>query len=206
MYCVCFVKMLLYGQERYVMTMVEKLAAALQKHNLISVELVPWFLYGLNRMLLSVLTHFVLFLLGWLICGFASTTTFLVGFNLLRRSIGGWHAKTPITCLCCSVLQITFVLGVLYPLFMSILYLAIVGTLVSSAICIVLLAPMPPEKLHVTPQELTAMRHMARKTLSAEMVVVFFFLAFGLTALALSTSLGIGCAAFSLWIANIKKK
>lgn len=123
-----------------------------------------------------------------------------------RKYVGGWHASTPLRCLCCSILQVFLCLGVLYPVCMQMPYVTIMGISFLSGMSVIALAPLPPQKMHITTKEFTVLKKLARKVLVVETLLVCVLLPFRLTAFSLLVSLGMGCAAFSLWIAKPKKR
>lgn len=188
------------------MNILKQATSYLQQNGLITAELAPWFSYGLSRTLLSAVTYSVLLLLGWFLCGFLQTLVYLIAFASLRKYVGGWHASTPLRCLCCSILQVFLCLGVLYPVCMQMPYVTIMGISFLSGMSVIALAPLPPQKMHITTKEFTVLKKLARKVLVVETLLVCVLLPFRLTAFSLLVSLGMGCAAFSLWIAKPKKR
>lgn len=184
----------------------DKVAAYLVDKNLISKELAPWLTYAVYRFLLSAASYTALFLLGWLCAGATAAFLFLLSFTVLRRYIGGYHAGSPVKCIIISCSVEAFVLLFLLPIFSNFPYIFAFVLSLAAAVSIFILAPLPPKNLHETESERQALKKFSRIFTVITLCVCLLFLLFKLPSMGLCISLGMFCAAFTLWIEKIKLK
>lgn len=131
----------------------ESLADIFCNRGWIKEELQPWCIYALEKWLM-VLLFFSIVLLWTLLSGlYVETTAFLIPFYLLRRRMGGYHAKRAYTCFFISisvVIIVSLFIGTwLLPFPIWIIIIAD-STVVGTAI---ILRPAYPLQAHFTTSE-----------------------------------------------------
>lgn len=184
----------------------DKVATYLLKKKLISEELAPWLTYALYRFVLSAVSYTILFTLGWLFAGAVAAFVFLLSYTVLRRYIGGYHAGSPVLCITISVLSEAVVLLVLLPFCTRFATIYSVALSFAALISVIILAPLPPKNLHATIKEKQALKKFSRIFVIVEFACCLLFLLLKMPQISLCISMGMFCAAFTLWIEKIKTK
>lgn len=134
----------------------------LQKHY-IEPDQAEWFQYGLTRRMMGCLTFFLLLSVGAIFTGWIGSFLYVYTFRFLRTRTGGYHAKTPHGCLLTSLATMFATLTLAKNLHSSLL----VGTvLFAAALGIFVLAPANNSSLHLTADEIAAIRPRARLRLA----------------------------------------
>lgn len=158
----------------------------------------PWFRYGLEKRILSTLCMALLSALAAFISDIPTAVSFLLGFQLLREKISGFHAKTPAGCLCMSVLTELLFFGWLYPRFC--LAGMFLGNLLSTAV-IFILAPYNHPDMHLSEDEIQALRSSGRILAISIMLIALVCGIAGLRSIACGLTIAVTMAAFLLCIA-----
>lgn len=139
----------------------------LQKHY-IEPDQAEWFQYGLTRRMIGFLTFLLLLPVGAILVGWIGSFLYLYTFRFMRTRTGGYHAKTPHGCLLTSLGTMFAALTLAKKLHSPFL----VGTvLFASALCIFVLAPANNASLHLTTNEITAIRPRARLRLACVVLI-----------------------------------
>lgn len=185
------------------MKQIERMTQYFLRRGMITQELAPWLAYALQHFCFSAVSYTLLFTWGALFLGALPTAAFLLAFSWLRRYIGGWHAASPLRCCFFSLLHESVCLLVLYPLFLQrpVLFSAMLCALGGAGV--LRWAPLPPKGLHESGAERAALKKSSRRTLFFELLLVAALALFRFYSLALCAALGVGCAAFLLWIARL---
>lgn len=121
----------------------------------ITSEQVQWFQYGLVRRMMGFVTFVILLFPGTLMVGFPGAFLYVFVFRFLRTRAGGYHAKTSGGCFLASfttmVIALSFA-GLVTSHWVSSAVLAV------SAFLIFCLAPANNANLHLSAEELAAIR------------------------------------------------
>lgn len=114
-----------------------------------------WFNYGLVRRMMGCLTFLVLLPVGAALAGWGGSFLYMYTFRFLRTRTGGFHAKTPKGCLATSLSTMIIALSLANFITESNLGGII---LIGSSILIFILAPANNAFLHLTTNEIDALR------------------------------------------------
>ena len=128
-------------------------AFCLQKHY-IEPDQIAWLQYGLMRRLMGMVTFLLLLPVGAFFDGWGSTFLFLLVFRFIRMQTGGYHAKTPAGCLLGS----TFTMIVSLEFAKRLHPVSNLICLAAASILILRLAPANNAALHLSEDELVAVR------------------------------------------------
>lgn len=139
----------------------------LQKHY-IEPDQAEWFQYGLIRRMIGSLTFLLLLPIGAIFVGWIGSFLYLYSFRFLRTRTGGYHAKTPHGCLLTSLgtmfAALTLAKKLHSPLFIG-------AALFAAALCIFALAPANNASLHLTANEIVAIRPRVRFRLACIVLI-----------------------------------
>lgn len=130
----------------------------LQKHY-IEPDQAEWFQYGLIRRMIGFLTFILLLPVGAIFAGWIGSFLYLYTFRFMRTRTGGYHAKTPRGCLLTSLVTMFVALTLAKNLHSPFLIGAV---LFAAALCIFVLAPANNASLHLTANEIAAIRPRVR--------------------------------------------
>lgn len=128
-------------------------------HHIISEEQIPWFEYGLQKRISTVVVAVPFVLLAALLSDLWVALSFFACFYALRIHINGYHAKTLGGCFVISMLLVLVFLGIVYRLLTPVLCWILQGI---SVLLIFALAPYNHPKMHLNEAEIQACRHSAR--------------------------------------------
>lgn len=137
----------------------ERFANALTRklllHGYIDDDQTEWCHYAIAHRCMNVISFMLLVLVGSVIMNWCAAVLFTLAFRFLRVRTGGYHAKTPYTCLLTALsVQIIALLFAQY-----IAYSWIFGvTALISVIIILKLAPANNAAIHLTREEMDALR------------------------------------------------
>lgn len=139
----------------------------LQRHY-IEPDQAEWFQYGLTRRIMGTLTFLLLLPAGSILVGWIGSFLYLYTFRFLRTRTGGYHAKTPHGCLLTSLGTMIAALTLAKNLHSPFL----IGTvLFAAALCIFVLVPANNASLHLTANEIAAIRPRARLRLAGTVLM-----------------------------------
>lgn len=144
----------------------------LQKHYIES-DQAEWFQYGLVRRMMGALTFLLLLPIGAIVVGLGGSFFFLLVFRFLRTRTGGYHAKTPHGCLLASLSTMLIALSLA-----NCIQTPFLGSVVlfGAALFVVALAPANNASLHLTADELAAIRPRGLLRLGVVLLVGYLFL------------------------------
>lgn len=129
------------------------------KAEIIDKEMVDWFIYAVEKRVLTVITVSILYLIAALITNTWTAISYLLSFYFLRCRTSGYHANSYLGCLCCSILLEIFFLLILLPVLNKhIVYILNIVSL----IIIFGLAPFNHPNMSMTAEEIRACRISAR--------------------------------------------
>lgn len=169
------------------------------RHDIITAEQTEWCVYTLYKKLFTALVLGWLLLLGACIGGFGPALLFTCGLLFLRKRTNGYHAHTPLGCAAASTVIEVLAMCMLPRFAFEVYFVVLVG----SFVCVLLLAPVNNQQIHLTEKELKAMRW--RGHLRAFMLLALSLLMWnrGYSALAVSVSLAIFFTSASLVLATL---
>lgn len=144
----------------------------LQKHYIES-DQAEWFQYGLVRRMMGSLTFLLLLPIGAILVGWGSSFFYLLAFRFLRTRTGGYHSKTPHGCLLASLSTMLIALSLA-----NFIQTPFIGSVVlfGAALFIVAFAPANNASLHLTADELAAIRPRGWLRLGVVLFVGYLFL------------------------------
>lgn len=185
------------------MSMITRFTNYCVRHEIISSGDAEWFSYGLVHRCGNLLTICILFPIGCWLSTFVTSFSFYVSFFLLRKRTNGYHAKTFMSCFLFSLCSELVLFLLLSPYLSNISVLLVLAI---SAIVIFLLAPYDHPNLHMTKEEMSGSRRMARETTLIFISVAALAWILGFLQLVQGITLGIGYTAFLLIVAYITKR
>lgn len=178
--------------------LIEKIVSYCIQNNVILASDEAWFRYGIEKRLTSVLCMIPLVALAVFLSNIPTAVSFYVSFLLLRERTSGYHAKTPIGCLCTSVaMELLFFLGI-YPYLGTVLIITISSL---STVVIFFLAPYAHPNMRFAREELLALRFAGRTTALIFLVATMIFQFLGLHSVPKGLTIGITMTAFALCLA-----
>lgn len=172
------------------------------QHEIISEDQLPWFIYGIEKRVVSICTFPPFFLIALFCSTFWSAVALFVSFFLIRRRASGFHANSVGSCLCISLLVEVLFLKIVYPFLRGVQTISITG------ICLIIifhLAPYNHPNMNFTEDEISACRSSARINtciLSLATIVAHFA---GLHEISKGLLIGIAMATFLLCLAYISE-
>lgn len=129
------------------------------KAGIIEKEMVDWFIYALEKRVITALTASILFLIASCIVRTWTAIGYLFSFYFLRCRTSGYHANSYIGCLCCSILLELFFLLILLPVLNNHVFYILN---IASFIIICCLAPFNHPNMCMSAEEIKACRISAR--------------------------------------------
>lgn len=139
----------------------KKIADFCVKNELVEQGMFEWCVYSIEKKLVTFSTWVVLISIGTRLFGFRCTLCFTLGFLVLRRRTNGYHAKTYIKCLIVSLLIECGSIFVVQNISME----RLVFIIIFSNLTIFKFAPVNNEQIHLTVDEMNAMKKEIRKVL-----------------------------------------
>lgn len=180
----------------------ELLASRLTQHFLqrqyITPEQAQWFQYGLLRRMMGFVTFVILLALGAFIVGLPGAFLYVAVFRFLRERTGGYHARTSAGCFLASLVTMLAALSFAAPVTSPFVSGAV---LAAGALLIYCLAPANNAHLHLSEEELAAIRPRLLVRLSAAVLLGCILFPFSLY-LANCVSLSVGAVAALLLVSH----
>ena len=100
------------------MVLTDKIVTYCVRNNVVPESDAAWLRYGIEKRITLLLGLIPQITLAACFSDLPAALGYMVSFSLLRRKTSGYHAKTPLGCLCTSMLlESLFFLG-LYPIWM----------------------------------------------------------------------------------------
>lgn len=135
--------------------LVEKVTNLCLNRHYIDPEQTSWFQYAISRRIIGFVTFLILLPVGTLVVDWKGVFLFLFVFRFLRARTGGYHAKSSVGCLLSALLTEMFSLFAAKSIPTAGYSFCI---LVVATLCIIVLAPANNANLHLTDEEITALR------------------------------------------------
>lgn len=167
-------------------------------NDIVSVSDEDWLRYGIEKRMMLLMGSIPQTALAVCFSNVPAAIGYMTSFFLLRGKTSGYHAKTPLGCLCISVLlESLFFIGLYSRLGMMLMFIC--NGL--STIVIFYLAPYAHPNMHFDKAALRALRLQGRS-----MTLMLFFGAVicwytGVLSVARGLTIGITMTAFALWLA-----
>lgn len=180
------------------MVLTDKIVTCCVRNNVVPESDAAWLRYGIEKRITLLLGLIPQITLAACFSDLPAALGYMVSFSLLRRKTSGYHAKTPLGCLCTSMLlESLFFLG-LYPYLDAVMVLICNGL---STVVIFCLAPYDHPNMHFDKDALRVLRFQGRS-----MALVFFCGAMicwytGTLSVARGLTIGTTMTAFALWLA-----
>lgn len=131
-----------------------------------------WCYYMIIHRTMNIVSFIILVPIGALIVGWKPSILFVSGYRFLRSRTGGYHAKSPMTCLILSILLQTVVLPLVY---LSFTPAVLIGIILVSFLVIILLSPANNAEIHLTDSEIQAIKPRILIRISVITILVFLF-------------------------------
>lgn len=141
-------------------------------------------------------------LIGSIEVGFCASCCFTVGFLFLRERIGGYHAPNETVCVVMSCM-VEFIALEFIPMFLKVPisgWLLVIG----SGICIILIAPVNNENIHMTAAEIKQNAFCARLRLAILILIIVLLYKIGASQAAIALQLAIFAGTSSMVVANCR--
>lgn len=148
----------------------EKIIDYLIKHTNLSPSRKCWYIYSLCKRILMILTVSCMIFLGCFVSQLYQVLCFLAAILSLRKYLSGYHAKTPLRCLCISVI-VTFFSLITVDYFVQheiTLYIWVLLTVLSVATFVA--RPYNRLKGFLEFEEITAQSKRAKQILAGQLV------------------------------------
>ncbi len=173
------------------------------KNGFVEAKKIEWLRYGIEKRLSTFLVLVPFLILAASLSKPLVAISFFIGFFSLKRYTNGFHAKTFCGCLCASLLLECFFLCFLYPSLnlASIIWINIVGR-----IAITVLAPYNHPNIHLTEEEIIALKEKSCSTISYLNIAVATCAVTNLLNIAKGLTVGIAMATFLLCLAYMPKR
>lgn len=179
---------------------IDRLTQYCLSKNIIKDTDIAWFQYGIEKRISTLLVGIPFFCLAVYVTDFISATTFFVCFYLVRRSTGGYHARSQLGCICFSLcLELLFLMQV----YVYLKTLSIIGLSLLCSVIIWSKAPYNHPDMNFTAAELTACRKFARKQILVILGVILISLHFGMNNVARGATTGVAMATLTLCLGYI---
>lgn len=172
------------------------------KNGIVTENNLPWFRYGIEKRLTTVVVMIPFFILAVLLTNFHVACVFLLCFYLLRSRMNGYHANKFFHCFIHSLLLEIVCLLLIYPLLNQL------SVYTLSIICITLifiLAPYNHPNMHLTKEEVYACRISSRIRISCITICNIIVCALGYLDYAKGIVLGTMMAVYLLCLAYSRK-
>lgn len=169
-------------------------------NQIITEQQIPWFKYGIEKRISSIVVMIPLFVLSILLANLGAAIAFIISFYLIRSSTNGYHAKTPLMCLILSIIYVFVFMGLFYRILNK---PATYIVAIVSFIIIFLLAPFDNVAMHFSNEEIMGCRKKARRLIILLVSCIACTQIIGLYTIAKGLSLGIAMAAYLLCLAYI---
>ncbi len=184
-------------------TCIDYLVEYCLKREWISQNQVPWFRYGLEKRLSTVIGAIPFILIAILLTDLLTTIGFLGSFYFLRKYTNGYHAKTFLGCLLVSLgTELLFLLG-LYP------HLTLISGIILSTTCLLIIcftAPYNHPNMHLTAKEISATKIIIKRRVAILGCLLFILGILQAATVVRGLTVGIALTAFLLCVAYITER
>lgn len=180
--------------------LVNKVANYCVNKELIRAEDIPWFVYGLESRIATIIVGIPFLILAFAISTPTSAFFFFVSYFFVRRYIGGYHAKTVWGCIIFSLLaELVFLIGLPHLLNtqISLIILCI------SILIVYKLAPYNHPNIHFSSDEIVSCRKKGLNRVCIASLVTLMAHIAGNSEIANGCTIGIAMAATLLCLGYI---
>lgn len=174
------------------------ISTACVKHDLIDSEDVPWFEYGIETRITTIISLIPFTLLAMKLSDLPTTLAFLAAFIFLRACISGYHANSVLGCISVSlILELFFFCVFLQHLNTAFFYISNGVSLTA----IYFLAPFVHPNMNFSKEEILSLHCSTKRrvTLTTFLALACYRISF--TAIAKGITTGTAMAAFMLCLA-----
>lgn len=162
--------------------------------------------YGLQLLLSTILNAVIALLIAIVSRTVIFCLFYLSAFVIMRKSAGGFHAKTHFGC-CCILIAVLCCFIAFIRLAPTEIYTAIsVLTLIVSAVTVLLFAPLEHENKPLSDKDKIRLRKVSVAYMIVISGLVILFGIFNLSQIMVSTALGIATSGGSILAAKIQEK
>ena len=170
-------------------------------------ELFTWYVYVLEKKLVSILGISWLIALGSFLSDVPTTIVFIAGFYLLRSRAGGYHASNFLNCLSLSTLTVVINIYIITPLIIA---FSPITPIAISSICFValeLLGTVANPQTQLSEREIVQQSTFMRVITAAQFLVIISLVALEISTIyAAHLSSGMGFVAISSVIGKVKMR
>lgn len=135
--------------------LVDRITSYCLNEELIRPEETPWFRYGLEKKLTTIIVGIPFLIIAFTISTFLCAISFFTTYFFIRKYVGGYHAKNVWGCLAFSLLLELVFLGVLPHLLTTPVILGVLGI---SFFVVLRLAPYNHPNMHLSSEEIKCCR------------------------------------------------
>ena len=170
------------------------------QHNIITEDDIPWFQYGIEKRISTIIVGIPVFILAVLLSNFLTAIAFYISFYFLRTRTNGYHAKTLLKCLLFSLLSLFLFMYAIYH------FLDTNSAMYVSALCTVIiwiLAPFNNPNMNYTNEEYEACKKSSRFRSAGILICVTIAYIANARKIVIGLTLGVAMAAFFLCLAYI---
>lgn len=172
-------------------------------NNLVSKDNEAWLRYGLEKRFYTLVVFVPFAIIAVRISGFWTALLFITSFFYLRSQTNGYHAKTHLGCLICSLLLELFFLVYIEPILTPFWILILVSITVVSVFAF---APYNHPMMDLDDHEYSACKKASRIRCIQLVFSCFAFVLCGLHEIANGISLGCAMTSTLLVFANITER
>lgn len=159
-----------------------------------------WLRYCIEKKVATLLCGIPFLVIAVALSNVVTAISFFVGFYELRRKAGGFHAKTIFGCFFASIFIELVFLGIFSPR-LNLISICIITAV--DALVFFLLAPYNHPNMHLSNEEVFALKRSTRTTVVSLIFVNVFSLVIGFFSIANGLTTGATMAAAMLCTANI---
>ena len=176
-------------------------------HEMLNAEKYDWYVYAIEKKLVSRMGLLSMLLFGTVISDFFSTGTFIAGFYILRSWAGGYHASSFARCLALSVFTVFFNASFVTPLFLTSAQGATVVAAIIASVIVFALGSVDTPNYQVSTAEVRKRDMATRILISGQLSIAVLLLSFASTKLyGVSLTSGMCFVAISSIVGKIKEE
>lgn len=161
--------------------------------------------YGLQLLLSTLLNGFIALLIAIITGTVLQCFLYLAVFIIMRKTAGGYHAKTHSGCCCILVFVLTCFVNFIKTVTMEIYTITTLASVVFSVIIILLFAPLEHENKPISDKDRINLRRKSILYISIISVLVFILALLKFDTAMVSIALGILTSSSSIAVAKILK-
>lgn len=161
---------------------------------------IPWLRYCIEKRLSTLLCGIPFFILAVYLSDIPTAFSFYLSFYQMRKKAGGFHSETILGCIFTSVAIELLFMGIISPLLNS---FNIYVISVANAIIFFLLAPHNHPNMHLSVEEVFALKKSAKMTVVVFTCFIVLSQKISLFSVAKGLTVGSAMAAFTLCLAYI---